>query len=153
MNSSKVYYSADLKDLKNEITPHGYFALKLTSGNVHKWHKLIQNCIDTFKKEVEWDEMWDFKDALTRFEQGHIMFVYTKIGSIKEQPLGFVWFDKDYLYNMFMTKKRKQGHTVKFVSSACNSLALEINNIHLHCDDWNIAAQKMFEKVGFKKNG
>ena len=134
------------------MVPNGYFVLKLTSGNAHKWHKLIQKCIDAFNKEVEWNEMWDFMDALTRFEQGHIMFVYTRIKDIKEKPIGYVWFDKDYLYNMFMTKGRTDGHTVKFVSSACHSLDLGIDNIHLHCDDWNIPAQKMFQKVGFKKN-
>ena len=150
MKSSKLYYSANLKDIKNSITPNGYFILKLTSGNAHKWHELIQKCIDAFNKQVEWDDMWDFQDALTRFEQGHIMFVYAKIKKIKEDPIGYVWFDKDYLYNMFMTKGRVKGHTVKFVSSACHSLDMDIDNIHLHCDDWNIAAQKMFRKVGFK---
>ena len=81
------------------------------------------------------------------------MFVYVKTKKVKEDPIGYVWFDKDYLYNMFMTKSRVKGHTVKFVSAACHSLDMDINNIHLHCDDWNIGAQKMFKKVGFKKNG
>ena len=153
MKSSKLYYSANLKDIKSSITPNGYFILKLTSGNAHKWHKLIQKCIDAFNKQVEWEDMWDFQDALIRFEEGHIMFVYVKTKKVKEDPIGYVWFDKDYLYNMFMTKSRVKGHTVKFVSAACHSLDMDINNIHLHCDDWNIGAQKMFKKVGFKKNG
>jgi len=151
MKSSKIYYSADLENIASDIVPHGFFALKLTGGNAHKWHKLIKSCISSFNSQVQWKDMWDLEEALNRFKQDQVMFVYQRIGDRTERPLGYVWFDGDYLYNMFMVKDRQDGHTVRFVRESCHNLEQSIKTIYLHCDDWNIRAQKMFEKVGFKK--
>lgn len=146
----RIYYKAKVKDIPNNLTPSGYFTLKLTQHNIHKWPGLIQKCIDKFNSEVEWDEMWNELDAEGRFESGNVLFVYFKIGDYSN-PIGYTWFDNDWLYNTFIHSSRIKGHSPLFIQECCHSLESSISKIELFCDDWNIKAQKLFEKVGFKK--
>jgi len=146
----RVYFKAKVKDIPRNQTPEGYLILKLTQHNIHKWPGLIQKCIDKFNSEVEWDEMWNELDSEGRFESGNVLFVYLKIGKF-DDPIGYTWFDNDWLYNTFIHSSRIKGHSPLFIQECCHSLDLSISEIELFCDDWNIKAQKLFKKVGFKK--
>lgn len=146
----RVYFKAKVKDIPYNLTPEGYFILKLTQHNIHKWPGLIQKCIDKFNSEVEWDEMWNELDSEGRFELGNVLFVYLKIGNY-DDPIGYTWFDGDWLYNTFIHSTRPKGHSSLFIQECCHSLDSSISEIELFCDDWNLKAQKLFEKVGFNK--
>jgi len=150
MKSFKVDYKARISDIPQCITRSGTWIIKVDIGNYHKWGDVIQNAIDSFNKTVDWDDMWDYKQAKERFNNGEELYLFFHKRSLNI-PLGFVWFRNNYLYNMFMHPSRRNGDTVDFVSSCCNSLNSRFTEITLYCDSWNIKAQKMFEKVGFKK--
>lgn len=150
METLKIWYSVLIDSIPIGLTRYGTFVLKLTSQNYHKWPNLIQACISKFSSEVDWDEMWDLEEAHRRLEDGDIMFIMLNIGD--DNPHGFVWFKEGYLYNAFMHKAKQKNDTVDFISYCCKNLDHNIKEIKLYCDDWNIKAQKMFEKVGFERD-
>lgn len=102
----------------------------------------VQASIDAFNSHIEWKDMWTIEDAEKRIKEGHVLF----IGTDKEGPLAHVWFDSWLLYNMYVDPRRPDGYGVKFAK-----FCLQFNpadTVKLYCDDWNIRAQKFFEKVG-----
>ena len=105
----------------------------------------IQASIDAFNSHVKWEGMWDLKEAEDRLKKWHVLF----IGTDKERPLAHVWFDNDYLYNMFVDPRREDGYGATFVKFCLQFIPSD--TIKLYCDDWNIKAQKFFEKIGFTK--
>lgn len=117
------------------IQPHTFCSLENT----------IQASIDSFNDEVYWTEMWTMDMASERLERGHDLF----IGVDKEGPLAHVWFEKNYLYNLFVNPRRPHGYAESFIKSCLNHIPH--HTITLYTDEWNIRAQKLFEKVGFNK--
>lgn len=138
---NKIWYSLfntkDYEHIKGLvwIQPHTFCSLENT----------IQASIDSFNNNIVWTEMWDLEDAEARLKDGHDLF----IGVDQDGPLAHVWFDKNYLYNLYSDPNRPDGYTESFVKACLNFI--EYDNIKLYCDDWNIRAQKFFEKVGFTK--
>jgi ribosomal protein S18 acetylase RimI-like enzyme len=106
----------------------------------------IKSTIDSFNSNHVWEDMWTMEIAKKRLQDGHDLF----LGVDLEGSLAHVWFDKNYLYNAYINPRRKSGYGVKFIQACLNFI--EYDNIKLYCDDWNIGAQKLFEKVGFQKN-
>ena len=105
----------------------------------------IQTSIDNFNNNVEWEDMWTLEQAYERLEKGHDLF----LGVTEDGPMAHVWFENDYLYNAFVDPRRVKGYGVRFIQACLNFM--EYDYIRLYCDDWNIRAQKFFEKVGFLK--
>lgn len=105
----------------------------------------IQSTIDSFNLNVQWEDMWDLEEAKERLKSGHKLF----IGVDSEGTLSHVWFKNNYLYNVYVNPRRPDGYGVKFIQACMNFIDYE--NIELYCDEWNIKAQKFFEKVGFKR--
>ena len=106
----------------------------------------IQASIDNFNSHIEWEDMWTIQDADKRIKEGHILF----IGTDKEGPIAHVWFDNDYLYNMYVNPRRPDGYGVDFVKFCLQFIPSD--TVKLYCDDWNLQAQKFFEKIGFEKS-
>jgi len=105
----------------------------------------IQSSIDSFHENVNWNEMWDLEMANNRLKKGHNLF----IGVDSEGPLAHVWFEYNYLYNLFVNPRRPEGYGERFIKTCFNYINSDY--IYLYTDEWNIVAQKFFEKVGFKK--
>lgn len=105
----------------------------------------VQASIDSFNNSIVWTEMWNIEDAKSRLDQGQCLF----IGVDEEGPLAHVWFDDNYLYNFYVNPRRPDGYGGKFLKACLNFIPS--HTIHLYTDDWNIRAQKFFEKVGFTK--
>ena len=145
----RVFLKAKVKDIPRNLTPDGYFILKLTQHNIHKWPGLIQKCIDKFNSVHKWDEMWNEMDAEARFELGHTMWVYLKLGEF-DNPIGYIWIDGSDFYNAFMHPSREKGHSVLFYQEVIHDLDHKIEEVDMWTDDWNIAAQKWALKTGFK---
>lgn len=118
------------------IQPHTFCSLENT----------IQTSINGFNGNVYWTEMWDLDIARERLERGHDLF----IGVDQDGPLAHVWFEKNYLYNLFVNPRRPDGYGEKFIKGCLNYI--NFPTITLCTDDWNIKAQKLFEKVGFIKD-
>ena len=105
--------------------------------------ELIQQCIDLFNSEIQWEGMFDLDTALMRLYEGNRMFVLKD-----HQTLGHVWFENDYLYNFFVSQKRTKGDSQQFCKYTCNIIDTDIR---LFVVKDNIKGQKFFEGVGFTK--
>ena len=141
MSENKIWYHFD-----NLISsPLTRDILHIRENNFDEFKPLVQETIDTFNKNVEWKEMWDIKEAEFRLKDGQDLF----IGYDREGALAHVWFEKNYLYNCFVNPRRPDGYGVIFVTKCLQGISHR--RIRLYCDEWNIKAQKFFEKVGFTK--
>lgn len=125
--------------------PHLTRTVWIQSNTFNEYKKLVQESIDSFNNTVVWTEMWDIEDAESRLKEGHSLF----LGTDKEGPLAHVWFKDNYLYNCYINPRRESGYGEEFLKSCFN--LIPFHTITLHTDEWNIRAQKFFEKVGFTK--
>ena len=110
----------------------------------------IQKCIDLFNSEIQWNEMFDIREALDRIERGEKMFV----GYKNEDIFSYCWIrenhkDDYYIYNVF-SKKPKSLRKIGVI----DLLYLVIKNyttgkIRAEIDDWNTQSQRVFERLGF----
>ena len=139
--SNKIWYHYD----NIIISPITRDILHIKENNFEEFIPLIQETIDTFNKNVEWKDMWDIKEAEFRLKDGQDLF----IGYDRQGALAHVWFEKNYLYNCFVNPRRPEGYGVIFITKCLQNISHR--RIRLYCDEWNIKAQKFFEKVGFKK--
>jgi hypothetical protein len=145
-----VFFKADIKDLPKVVIPSGYFVLKVTRHNIHKWPDILDNCIKRFYDVLDWDDMWNKDDGEERLNQGCVLFVYFKNGDF-DNPIGYAWYDGNWMFNVFMHPSRPKGHTALFTLECCHSLDPSIKTVECRTDDWNIKAQKLYEKVGFTR--
>ena len=119
--------------------------LWIQSSTICSFENTIQASVDSFNENISWSEMWDLETAKERLSKGHNLF----IGVDSEGPLAHIWFQDNYLYNLFINPRRPDGYGEKFVRSCLNFIPY--HTISLYVDSWNIRAQKFFKKVGAKK--
>jgi len=104
----------------------------------------------TIKKEIKWKGMYSKKDAIQRFKDGCIcMLLYEN-----NNPIGLRWFydvrPNIYSFNLFISKKRKDGISHKFYETTNNIFYKKgYENLIAYCDDWN---KKMWYRA-FKMKG
>lgn len=111
---------------------------------------IIQQCIDQFNSEVEWEHMFDLNRALERIKNDNKMFV----GYYKNELFGYCWLEKISLntfsiYNVFSKKEptiRNYGATDLLYFVIKNHTN---NTIVATVDDWNTKSINMFNKLGF----
>ena len=142
---SKIWYSihnsGGYKNLEGILYVQSY----TITGEILS--KKVQASIDSFNKNHDWKEMWTIEEAKDRLNNNHQLF----LGVDKDdKPLAHVWFNEDLLYNAYINPEREYGYGEAFIKSCLNSI--KYNTVKLYCDDWNIRAQKFFEKIGFKKD-
>jgi hypothetical protein len=119
--------------------------------NYHNYQKLIQECINYFNNEIDWDDMFSLNKAISRLSNG--MIFYVCVGN--NQTLGYVWLksvnDNRKLFNLFFRNKNiiKTFTGKEFVSDVINRFE---NNKIIYCevDEWNNKSIKLFEILGFK---
>ena len=141
---SKIWYSIFNTRGYKSIEGILYVQSYTISGGILE--KKVQASIDSFNSNHDWEDMWTIEDAKERLNNGHQLF----LGVDKDDnPLAHVWFDEDYLYNVYINPEREYGYGEAFIKSCLNSI--KHDTVKLYCDDWNIKAQKFFEKIGFKK--
>lgn len=119
--------------------------LHIQAHNFDQFKPYIEETIEVFNDNIDWTEMWDMEVANNRVEDGQDLF----IGYDRQGALGHLWLEKNYLYNCFVNPRRPDGYGVKFVTKCMQST--NHRKIKLYCDEWNVKAQKFFEKVGFTK--
>jgi hypothetical protein len=109
---------------------------------------IVENSINTFNSQINWEGMYNITDAIDRFENGYTMYVlYDNV------VFGYLWFNKYLdgvcLQNLFMLKSKIQKwRATEFIS---NIIETHYNSIKVYCyaDDWNISSQKVALKLGF----
>lgn len=72
---------------------------------------IICDSIDLFNSEHYWDNMWTVKDAYERFDKGHVFSYITD----QDGVLGYMWHEKNYTYNFFVSKRRQNRDILNFV--------------------------------------
>lgn len=114
----------------------------------------MQTLIDYFNSEYKWDEMFSIDDVIKRLDDGHILFILFS----KSNPLGYTFFKEidsntTFLYNFYVTKvlNRSKELPIKFTNVVCKEMFEKYDYIELECEEWNTAAQKVFESNYFKK--
>lgn len=136
---SKVWYKVPNYS-PYEVLPG---VLTLTKEDYLPMLDTVQNCINLFNETIDWDGMWTLSDAIQRFQEDNILFVWF---GPDEKVIGYYWLDECYIYNVFIHPSRPEGLSKKFMQTGFNYASCDY--FILYCDDWNIRAQKFFEKVG-----
>lgn len=139
MVESKLWYIKD--NLANYPLVDGI--VHIQAHNIDQHQQLVEQTIEAFNLSVVWTEMWDLEDANSRVEEGHSLF----IGTDQKGSLAHVWFAEDYLYNCFVNPRRPDDYGQKFILACLNEVKHPV--INLYTDEWNVRAQRFFEKVGF----
>lgn len=141
MPENKVWYemvkTEEFKDIPGLII--------VDTKNFDSYFSLIEETIEAFNCLHRWDQMWDINDARTRVKDKHVLY----LGTDEEGILAHLWSEKNYLYNVFIHPRRKDNYSVRFCKACINHI--NYKKLSLYCDEWNIKAQKFFEKVGFTK--
>lgn len=110
--------------------------------------------IESFNEEYKWDDMFSYEDIIGRLESNHSLFILF----FNKQPIGYVFFREldsttTFLYNLYVSRKIDRDNSVPllFVNRVCAEMFDVYDDIELECEDWNTAAQKLFESSTFKK--
>ena len=106
---------------------------------------LVEQTIANFNSEHTWSNMWGIEEAKDRLDNGHKLF----IGTDHLGALAHVWFEDGLLYNLYIHSRRPNNYSKKFILNCLNKV--NFHTITLEVDEWNIKAQRLYEKVGFNK--
>ena len=114
----------------------------------------MKTLIESFNEEYKWDDMFSYEDIIGRLESNHSLFILF----FNRQPIGYVFFRElnsttTFLYNLYVSRKIDRDNSVPllFVNRVCSEMFDVYDEIELECEDWNTAAQKLFESSTFKK--
>lgn len=140
-----IQYRINMKNVNVSISRIGISYIKIDKNNYKLYSDLIKNSIQLFNSEIEWDEMWNYEDSIKRFENGHTIYLMIKNNNV----IGYIWYDKNFLYNLFVSKTRIKGESRDFVNHTLNNVIPQHPTIECECDDWNVRAQKFFKGLGF----
>jgi hypothetical protein len=128
-----------------------YNVIPISDQNLSDYYSLIQNSIEYFNSEIEWENMFTFEDTVNRVQDGMTMYA----GLLDNNVFGYVWF-KDYkdgrlLFNLFVRNKvSDKSYTGKeFTSDIINRYEYD-KNIYCEVDEWNEKSIKLFKRLGFK---
>lgn len=121
--------------------------IKVTGSNVVEYVDEVIDSINAFHNEIEWEGMWDLQEAKSRLQNNEVLFLLRDA----DGALGHVWFQENYLYNLFVCNRRELNTSIRFIEHCLSNT--EYDKIKLYCDAWNIRAQKFFFKLGAKKVG
>lgn len=144
-----VQFKLDPKDFNYLSTE--YDVTRINNQNLTNHYQLIQEAIGYFNSEVEWDEMFTFEEAVSRVQNGMVMY----IGVIDATVFGYVWF-KEYVNNRFLFNLFVRNHVANKTYTGKEFASDVINRyeygkvIRCEVDDWNERSIKLFKRLGFK---
>jgi predicted DNA-binding transcriptional regulator len=121
--------------------------IPISQKNVLVYRYLIEMCINHFNNEITWDNMFNLNEAIERIDNGMVMYV----GVVDYEVLGYVWFDKNRLFNLFVRNKMpiKLRSGKEFVSNVIKRFESD-KIINCEVDEWNIKSHKLFQRLGFR---
>ena len=110
----------------------------------------IQQCIDLFNSEIDWDKMFNLNDVMNRIKRGERMFGGYKNGEL----FCYCWIkenhkDDYYIYNVF-SKKPKSLRKMGVIDMLYLVIKYHtIGKISVEIDEWNTQSQKVAKRLGF----
>jgi ribosomal protein S18 acetylase RimI-like enzyme len=109
----------------------------------------FKEAIDDFNREIQWDGMWDYSEALVRLKSGWKLLVFVPDNKVR----GWCWLDVssgEFLNLWINSNWRNMGWGNKMYLSM-EVIAKQIGLDYIHCfvDDWNIIGQKTVKKAGW----
>ena len=108
----------------------------------------LQNGIDIFQKELDWQQMWSIDDAEKRLDDGWWFYVIEK----DDKYIGWAWFDipNKQFCNLYVHKDlRDSGLGKDLVYARLNECKEQgIDNVWMEVNDWNIPIQKIGQELG-----
>lgn len=121
--------------------------VQINKNNLTNHISLIEKGINYFNQEIEWYDMFNLDIAIDRINQGMLMY----IGIINDDVFGYVWFNGEFLFNLFVRNKVSvKLHSGRyFLSSVIKRYE---SNKHIYCevDEWNDRSIKLFRSIGFQ---
>jgi hypothetical protein len=127
-----------------------YNIIRVTIDNYHHHYRLVENTIQHFKDEIDWEGMFDTNVAIKRLNNGMVLY----LGICDSDVFGHVWFDdfKDgrSLFNLFVRNDvLEKNYTGKeFVSDIIFRYEYD-KIIYCEVDEWNEKSIRLFNKLGF----
>lgn len=111
----------------------------------------IVKTIDIFNAEIQWDEMYNFDQAIKRILDGSVLYLLFD-GKIL---YGYLWMRPQhngyYLHNLFMRSQgvEKKWRGREFVSAVVKE-HYSNQSIYVDVDEWNQKSIRLFKSLGFK---
>ncbi len=134
-------------DLRNYVIKETPEYIKEVDINTIDFDSLAKE-IEEFKKELNWDEMWDVNDAKNRLKNNWKVVVFMPNDIIK----GWIWLDNTgEPKNIYVNNEYRNKGIGKELYYEIHNICKK-NNIEKiigYIDDWNIYSRKCIESVGW----
>jgi hypothetical protein len=149
VNSNKLSYFRNINKKTSYLKREELTLLFIDKNNIYENLTHVQNTINKFNQEIEWRNMWTREQSITRTNTNHKLFILLE----GNNPLGHVWFNRNFLYNAFVSQERQDGDSMWFIEECI----FEMNNkfliqeVNLKVDSWNKRAIRFWEKLNFIK--
>ena len=150
MSTDRIWFTNKITQIEKSNLRKGLHVVRLHERNYRLWIPVIKQSINNFNSEHTWNDMWSIKDAIIRFKEN--IFLYLLMGN-NNKPLGHVWVDKNYIYNVFVSSKRVNGDSERFLQYIMYDMRRYTeDDIVLYVDSWNERAIGFFKKLNFVKS-
>ena len=112
---------------------------------------IINQCIELFNSQLEWDDMFDISEARRRIVSGDTMYI-----GIDDEVYSYLWVNDNpnyyFIYNVFSNNIRNNpNYTGKdLMYSVIKSYLLD-KDCRCEIDEWNIKSINLFKKMGFNQ--
>tara|TARA_B110000902_G_scaffold131872_1_gene153135 strand:+ start:210 stop:674 length:465 start_codon:yes stop_codon:yes gene_type:complete len=148
--SSKIWFQNILSDKIKFTKRKSLSIININNSNFLENISYIDTTVDTFNSEIQWNGMWNRDSAHERVEHKHTLFILLE----NDIPIGHLWYDSDYVYNVYVSKERQDGDASWFVHETMLLMNKEhsIDTFRLCVDEWNGRAKSFFKKIGYIKN-
>jgi hypothetical protein len=110
---------------------------------------IINQCIELFNSQLEWDDMFDISEARRRIVSGDTMYI-----GIDDEVYSYLWVNDNpnyyFIYNVFSNNIRNNpNYTGKdLLYSVIKSYLLD-KDCRCEIDEWNIKSINLAKKMGF----
>lgn len=110
---------------------------------------IINQCIELFNSQLEWDGMFDISEARRRVSSGDTMYI-----GIDNEIYSYLWVNNNldyyFIYNVFSNNIRNNpNYTGKDLLYSVIKLYLLDKDCKCEIDDWNTKSINLFKKLGF----
>jgi len=136
------------KDLRNYTIKETPEYIKEVDINTIDFDSLAKE-IEEFKKEINWDEMWDVNEVKDRLLNGWRFLLFIPNDKIK----GWYWLDNtNEPRNLYINKEyRNKGFGKEMQIEMLNICKkLNMSKVSGYIDDWNISSIKCIKNSGWK---
>jgi RimJ/RimL family protein N-acetyltransferase len=112
---------------------------------------IINQCIELFNSQLEWDGMFDISEARRRVVGGDTMYV-----GIDDEVYSYLWVNDNpnhyFIYNVFSNNIRNNpNYTGKDLLYSVIKSHLLDKDCKCKIDEWNIKSINLFKKLGFNQ--